>query len=174
VTDGDLEVMSLDVEPSEPTTTAPRRRRWPWVVVGAVLVVFLLVPVAAVGLVYATHPRDERAYINNLHQFTKGPAWDQIWQKGDAFVIAEGDRACGWLSEQPYAGLRHDAQFQDGYMARRWWRFEKGSADPLWFAENGGSGAPIWWLATRAWNYLCPASWYLHKPHYPFGDPYSD
>ena len=80
------------------------------VVVLGVVVLVTLVGAAWVGAVNLKNSRDESAFIKNLDHSVSGNLCEScpiIWKfppVDDDFLIAEGDRACAWLQDQPYPG----------------------------------------------------------------------
>lgn len=119
--------------------------------------------VAVIGAVTVTHPRDEAAYLRYVHRYGDyhgKPASDQVPVE---HLIAAGDRACDWLARQPMALWRTGPHFRfpalmAGYQAEM---------------SQRDRALPRATLA-GAWEYLCPATKELRKPHYVLTSPPGD
>ncbi|MCW3817893.1 hypothetical protein ONA91_25925 [Micromonospora sp. DR5-3] len=124
----------------------------------------LAVPVAVLG-VHVTHPRDEDEYLAHLKQYGDLQS-DRPLEvlPPTADLIAEGDAACDWLREQPYALWRHDPDYRESAVFARYLR-NLGDRSPKWGDALPGLGS----VAGAAWGYLCPADWELRQPRrHPF------
>lgn len=136
-------------------------------VAGGLAVGLLLVGALAIAAVELTHPRNEAAYIDYMR--TYGGAASPINNPPSAAaLIAEGDRACGWLGGQPWALWRTSDQYrilsvQDRYNQQTAGHTAPGLVNP----DRLG-------IAAGAWAYLCPAAMELRKPHFIFSDPHQD
>ncbi|MFI0795801.1 hypothetical protein ACH4OY_24425 [Micromonospora rubida] len=124
-------------------------------------------PVAVLG-VHALHPRDEDGYLAYLKQYGDPHSYDPVPvlpPAGD--LIAEGDAACSWMREQPYALWRADSQY---HFQAVFGRYLRHAADrPL---SWGGAIPKQEQVTAAAWAYLCPADWELREPRRrPFAPP---
>jgi hypothetical protein len=95
------------------------------VVVLGVVVLVTLVGAGWVVSVDVENSRDERAFIQKLDHSVRGnlcAGCPMIWKFppiDDDFLIAEGDRACAWLHDQPYPWWSRAERFTfDGLMRR--------------------------------------------------------
>lgn len=138
----------------------------------AVIVTGLALGLAnVVVVVHVTHPRDEGAYLEYLRLYGRGEQTgttdtdftdDPITLPAIPALLAEGDRACGWLSHQGYALWRTDQSHRQAALYQRYEGSRHNSAQPWAGDPQRYSVVPA------AWRYLCPATWQLHKPHYVF------
>jgi hypothetical protein len=133
----------------------------------------ILVALALVAIVvgeHATHPRDEDAYIAYLHGDYDADAGQTQEAVGElpptTALVAEGDRACNWLGDQPTALWRTSNDYRFPALMARYRHAVRGS-ELTW----GDAPPDHYTVATAAWAHLCPATWQLHKPHYVFSDP---
>lgn len=127
-----------------------------------------LVIVAALGLVVllVTHPRNESAYLTYL----KDCGGDGIHGAGIDILpprdqlLAEGDRACQRLGEQPRAlghvDGNHVGAFAPRYDADR-------AGEPLPWGEEPPAVNRV---AVAAWEHLCPDVWRVVGPVHLFQD----
>ena len=123
---------------------------------------------AAVFGVKVAHPRDEDGYLAYLAQYgdpdTSGPV-PVLPPAAD--LIAEGDAACDWLGEQPYALWRTDPTYRYSALYDRHRQNDAGR-EPRWGTAPPGTGN----VTTAAWSYLCAAEWELRQPrHRPWAPP---
>ncbi|MEU2614648.1 hypothetical protein ABZ570_24160 [Micromonospora sp. NPDC007271] len=134
------------------------------VVLGLAVAGLLAVPVAVLG-VHVTHPRDEDGYLTYLKQYGDRQSDEPLQVlPPTADLIAEGDTACDWLREQPYALWRHDAKYGEVAIHQRYLR-HVGDRSPKWGNALPGLGS----VAGAAWGYLCPADRELRQPRrHPF------
>ena len=107
------------------------------------------------GVIHAAYAADIPAATDAASQFTTPPG----------AMIAAGDRACHWLSAQPYAGLRTSASFRVSALVDRY--VTTAPSGTLGWSGYPDSGA----VTSSAWAYLCPGTMELHKPHWLFGAP---
>jgi hypothetical protein len=139
------------------------RARW---IVTWVVAALVLLPVAFVAGIFVTHPRDEAQFIGELNNASFPQVWTSFVDSHDAdFLIYEGDRACTWLSSQPYGLLRSAQKYQltdvlDRYLAET-------KQDDEWTIGDNFAGRRV--VATSAWNHLCAATRLVHQPYRPFG-----
>ncbi len=150
--------------------------KWLLRLVLLVVVPTLVVAVAGAAWVFNvkyTHPRNADAFIERLDNTY--PA--DLCQKGtkacnepvssfapieDEFLIAEGDRACDWLAEQPYPWLSQDPRFAlRGLVAR--YKKENPAARNDW-TRGRLRPADRDVVVTQAWDDLCGAEWTLREP----------
>lgn len=90
----------------------------------------------------------------------------------DDFLIAEGDRACAWLEDQPYPLWRRGERFSfDGLISR--YRRENPMDDALWRGQSLRPGMRAT-VVGAAWRDLCGDAWALREPRNPFNRPPSD
>lgn len=143
----------------------------------------LVLPGAGLAAVHLTHPRDTTAYLGYLEEYKTGSyaispdgIVGTLDEAGDVVpfqhshptpetLIAAGDRACDWLSRQPYAGVRTGDQFRVSALGRRFQADRRASAVP-WPGVPDDS-----LVQAGAWTHLCPATLWLHKPHWVFERP---
>ncbi|WFE38087.1 hypothetical protein [Micromonospora sp. WMMD998] len=140
-----------------------------WVMVGLAVAGVLAVPVAVLG-VHVTHPRDEDGYLAYLRQYGNRQSDEPLRVlPPTADLIAEGDAACDWLREQPYALWRHDRRYREMVVYQRYLT-QVGDRPPRWGNELPDQDS----VTGGAWHHLCPADWELRQPRWhPFA-PKSD
>ncbi|MEU7172822.1 hypothetical protein ABZ949_15220 [Micromonospora tulbaghiae] len=81
-----------------------------WVVSVLAGTALFAVPVTVVG-VHVAHPRNESGYLVHLEQYgDRQNDRPLALMPPTADLVAEGDAACDWLREQPYALWRHAAR----------------------------------------------------------------
>jgi hypothetical protein len=121
-------------------------------VIGLAVAVVLAGPVVVFG-VHVTHPRDEDGYLAYLARYgdpdTAGPV-PALPPTAD--LIAEGDAACDWLREQPFALWRTNPECRYPALYGRYRRHDAGRV-PRWGTAPPGTGN----ATTAAWHYLCAA-----------------
>ncbi|MFI5834709.1 hypothetical protein ACIA5A_13635 [Micromonospora sp. NPDC051300] len=129
------------------------------IVCGLALAGVLALPVAVLG-VHVAHPRDEDGYLAHLKQYGDRQT-DQPLRvlPPTADLVAEGDAACDWLREQPYALWRHDARYGELAVYERYLD-EVGDRPPTW----GAALPDLRSVTGGAWTYLCPADRELREP----------
>lgn len=153
----------------------PRRRTRARRLLAGLVGLTVLLALVGVWQFRAHHPRDEVAYVAYLRQF---PGAVEVGENGDVdaalaaasrfttgpnALVAAGDHACTWLSQQPYAGLRSGPRFRVAALSDRYLRTSP---------TRGWTGYPDSFAVTAgAWAYLCPGTLDLHKPHWLFGAP---
>ncbi len=152
-----------------------------------ILLLLVALPVLAGGAYVinarASNPRDEDAFIRRLgSQFVSGGCndktkacrtWDSTFEAvDDAFLIAEGDKACAWLEQQPYPWWRRGDEFSfEGLISRY------GKENPINRSDWTQGRLRIELrrvVVARAWNDLCGAEWNLREPKNPFNKPPAD
>ncbi|MEU1840297.1 hypothetical protein [Micromonospora chersina] len=135
-----------------------------WVILGLAVAGVLAVPVAVLG-VHVTHRRDEDRYLAYLTQYGDRQSDEPLQVlPPTADLIAEGDLACDWLREQPYALWRHDPQYRELAIYQRYLE-QVGDRSPKW----GNTLPDLRSVTGAAWNYLCPADRELRQPRrHPF------
>jgi hypothetical protein len=152
--------------------------RWLRRLLVVVLGVVVLVTFGGAGWVVSVdveNSRDERAFIQNLDRSVRGnlcAGCPMIWKfppVDDDFLIAEGDRACAWLHDQPYPWWSRAARFTFDRLMRRYL-----AANPVSKAAwSEGTLRPghrsI--VVGEAWHELCGDAWEMHEPHNPFNRP---
>ena len=127
--------------------------------VGLAVAGVLAAPATVLG-VHVTHRRDEHGYLAYLKQYgdphSDGPV-PVLPPAAD--LLGEGDAACDWMREQPYALWRTDSQYHFPAVYKR---YEQHVADrsPSWGTDLPEMGPVI----AGAWAYLCPAEWELRQP----------
>ena len=154
--------------------------RWLKRILLGVLSLIILVALMGAGWVMKVnleHSRDEGAFIEGLAYeksaackgCQKHPTFAAV---DDDFLIAEGDRACAWLGEQPYPLWRRGDQYSTGELTDRYVA-EVPASDEEW---SGGLLEPQDRVAVvySAWDYLCGEAQELREPHNPFTRPPSD
>ena len=138
---------------------ACRMRTRSRVALGVVIAGILALPAAVLG-VHIAHPRDERGYLTYLRQYGD-PSSDRPLPAlpPTAELLTEGDAACDWMREQPFALWRTDDQYHHQVVHHRYLRHVEGGS-PSWGGTLPGLGS----VAVAAWAYLCPADWELRQP----------
>lgn len=96
-------------------------------------------------------PRDEALFVEHVSEFFDGrvPERPRLRVNQIDALVAEGDRACGWLAGKP-------AQFDDAF---RPWRlyFQEMPASPDWpFPEGDPADTARGVVVYDAWAFLCP------------------
>ncbi|MFF4892932.1 hypothetical protein [Micromonospora chersina] len=135
-----------------------------WGMLGLAVAGVLAVPVTVLG-VHVTHPRDEDGYLAYLKQYGDRQSDEPLQVlPPTADLIAEGDVACDWLREQPYALWRHDPQYRELAIYQRYLE-QVGDRSPKW----GNALPDLGSVTGAAWNNLCPADRELRQPRrHPF------
>ncbi|MFC8851016.1 MULTISPECIES: hypothetical protein [unclassified Micromonospora] len=129
------------------------------VVLGLVVAAVLAVPVTVVG-VHVVHPRDEDGYLAYLKRYGD-PNSDAPLPvlPPAADLLAEGDAACDWMREQPYALWRTEPQYHSVAVHERYLQHIAGRS-PSW----GADPPEIALVVAGAWAHLCPADRELRQP----------
>jgi hypothetical protein len=136
-----------------------------WIIAGALAAVVLL-PLVFVAGIYATHPRDESAFVGTLHNASFPDVWTTfVDAHDDKFLITEGDRACEWLKAQPMALTRTSPRFEMANVLDRYLTETQENRD--WIVGEGFAARRL--VAVAAWNNLCEATLLMHRPYRPFG-----
>ncbi|MEU7574244.1 hypothetical protein [Micromonospora sp. NPDC049240] len=137
-----------------------RTRRHLRTVLGLAVAGVLAVALTVVLGVHVTHPRDEDGYLAYLRQYGDRQSDEPLpTLPPTADLIAEGDAACGWLREQPYALWRHDRRYRELVVHQRYLD-HLGDRAPRW-----GSALPdLASVAGAAWSHLCAADRELRQP----------
>jgi hypothetical protein len=123
----------------------------------------LVCSVAAIlglGAVLMTHPRNEQSYLAYVSTYGDYRGRPVAALPPSATLVAAGDRACAWLDHQPVALWRTGSSWRVSSLFGRYKH-----------AISAADAALPRSVVPGAWAYLCPASLYLHKPHYVFGSP---
>jgi hypothetical protein len=128
-----------------------------------------------VASVKADNSRDEATFIRNLDHSVRGnlcAGCPMLWKLApvdDDLLIAEGDRACDWLRDQPYPWWSRAERFTyDGLMSR--YLATHPVPDATW---STGTLRPEYRsiVVGEAWHELCGDTFELHQPHNPFNRP---
>jgi hypothetical protein len=131
----------------------------------ATVIVVLFVAGTMVAL-WIKYPRDERAFLHHVHR----SVWDEGWVfdgADDAFLLAEGEKACTWLQDQPFAWWRRGAEWSN--QARITQYLDQTAVDgDEWSFSGGDLQDKRAVVAAQAWLRLCGASMELREPHNPF------
>jgi hypothetical protein len=147
------------------------------IVAASSVTALVLVLAGTVIVVHVKHPRDESAYFEYLRLYGRG---EQTGTTATDFtdapielpaipaLLAEGDRACAWLSHQSFALWRTDPSHRVDAMYERYVASRHDATQP-WEGDPQRDS-----VVAAAWQYLCPATRELHKPHYAFSSPPSD
>lgn len=134
--------------------TAVRAIGW----VGLLVTLGLIVAIVAV---FAQHPRDEPAYLTDVHRYGnpqhRVPADDL---PPDEVLVAIGDRACDWLARQEPALWRRADRFQ---LATRATAYSAASGDTASLVASGLRPESVY---LEAWDNLCPGTREIAEPHY--------
>ncbi|MFI6133142.1 hypothetical protein [Micromonospora sp. NPDC051141] len=136
-----------------------RTRRHLRTVLGLAVAGVLAVPLTVLG-VHVTYPRDEDGYLALLRQYGDRQSGEPLRTlPPTADLIAEGDAACEWLREQPYALWRHDRRYREMVVYQHYLD-QVGDRPPRW-----GSALPdLASVAGAAWSHLCAADRELRQP----------
>ena len=145
------------------------------VVALGLVVMLALLSAGWVVTVNVSYSRDEAAFIDNLDHSVRGNLCEgcrMIWKfppVDDDFLIAEGDRACAWLKDQPYPWWRRSEKFTYSGLMHRYL-----TTNPVSKAEwSAGTLRPDYrsFVVGEAWHELCGEAWTLREPHNPFNRP---
>lgn len=136
-------------------------------IVGGLAVIAALIGAGWIVNVYRTHPRNESGYIAYLQTYGIDNT-PTAHLPARALLITEGDRACDWLGGQTWALWRTTPQYRIGNLELRY----TGEVDGR--QTGWGSTPDRASITSAAWNYLCPATLELRKPHFIFSDPHPD
>lgn len=126
------------------------------IVLGLAVAGVLAAPVTLLG-VHVTHPRDEDSYLAYLKQYGGMESRPLPVLPPTADLLAEGDAACDWMREQPYALWRTGPEFRHLPLHQRYLR-HVGDRSPSW-----GSHPRVGTVTAAAWEHLCPAEWELRQ-----------
>jgi len=129
----------------------------------------LVLPMLFVAGLYITHPRDEDQFMAAMSRSDYPEDWQKfVAEQGEAFFLAEGDRACRWLSDQSVAGFStSDAASLHARMDR--YLDETSNVDPAWkLPHTNFNGRRL--VASAGWNNLCEATLLVHQPYNPWRD----
>ena len=134
-----------------------------------VLVVLLASMVVVAGgtviAVYFTHPRNDEAYLDNLHTFGTSDAWDKAFSvQTDGYFVMEGEDACDWLSEQGLALWRTDEWFELDALTLRYAATADLQDADLWGSMKAAKSARQR-IARSAFADICGATYEFHRPH---------
>lgn len=137
-----------------------------WIIAGVVAAVVLL-PMVFVAGIYVTHPRKEGQFIGELHNSSLPDVWTSfVGDHDDKFLIEEGDRACHWLSDQPYALFSNASRYQLASLMERY--LAETQEAPDW--DFDGHFSPRRLVAAAAWSHLCEATVLVHRTYRPFAE----
>jgi hypothetical protein len=137
-----------------------------WIVAGVVAAIVLL-PMVFVAGIFVLHPRSENQFIGELHNDTLPEVWTSfVDQHDEGFLIDEGDRACRWLSDQPFALFSNARRYQLASLMERY--LAETQEDPGW--DFDGRFSPRRLVAAAAWSHLCEATVLVHRPIHPWGN----
>jgi hypothetical protein len=128
-------------------------------VAGWIGLVCSLALMVALSAVLVSHPRDERGYLAYVSRFGNYNG-QRLDLPPRTALVAAGDRACAWLDHQQYALWRTDVSLRVDSLFRRYSH-----------ASSAADHALPRSVVPGAWAYLCPGSFYLHKPHHVFTRP---
>jgi hypothetical protein len=136
------------------------------------LVVSLLGVLAVAGLVLkvrSDHPRSETDFFHGLRGLSVGGR--QAFEPIDhGFLLAEGDKACDWLRDQPYPLWRGDDRFRFSEMLNRYGREHPPSKEDWTQGDLDPHFRQI--LVVSAWVNLCGDARELRRT--PFNGPATD
>lgn len=149
---------------------------WRWLLVRVIAASVVLAVVSVVGvvaLVRSQHPRDEQTFLYYVgYSSSTNGEWD-LEGVDERFVVAEGDRACRWLQDQPYALYRRGGRWAHPAVLARYLH-EAGAPAEQWTRGPRAPGFYRQVIAGQAWANLCGADWELRETHNPFNRPPSD
>jgi hypothetical protein len=149
--------------------------RWLRRVLVGVLALVVLVTLLSAGWVVKVkleNSRDEGAFIHDLDRSARGNecmGCKITWlfrPVDDDFLLAEGDRACAWLHDQPYPWASRADRFTFSGLTDRYLATNPVSAT-AWSAGTLRPGLRGLVVA-EAWNELCGEAWELREPRNPF------
>lgn len=133
----------------------------------------LVLPMLFVAGIYITHPRNEGRFMAAMERADFPDDWQAfVADRGEDFLLTEGDRACDWLSDQSFALLNgSDSVSLQNRMNR--YLDETSNVNAAWvLSETTFDGRRL--AAAAGWNYLCEATLLVHQPYNVFGDPGGD
>ncbi|WP_174527761.1 hypothetical protein [Micromonospora maritima] len=137
------------------------------VALGVAVAGALVAPATVLGA-HLAHPRDVDGYLAYLERYGD-PGSDRPVPvlPPAADLVAEGEVACDWMRDQPYALWRTDSRYHFQAVYERYEQHVAGRS-PRWGAALPGMTS----VATAAWAHLCPAEWELRQPRRrPFAPP---
>jgi hypothetical protein len=140
-----------------------------------VLVVMLASLVVIAGgtviTVYLTHPRDDAAFLANLHGAGKSDGWDNAFSiQTDAYFVMQAEDACTWLSEQDMALWRTGAWYELPAVSDRYGLTADEQDYDLWGSIKEAKAAREM-IAQYAFTNVCGATYEFHRPHDLWRDP---
>jgi hypothetical protein len=140
-----------------------------------ILVVMLSSLVVVAGgtviTVYLTHPRDDAAYLANLHRAGTSDGWDNAFSvQTDAYFVMQAEDACAWLSDQDMALWRTEPWYELPTVAKRYGLTADEQDTDLWGSIKEAKSARET-IAQYAFTDICGATYEFHRPHYLWRDP---
>jgi hypothetical protein len=128
--------------------------------IGWVGVILTTAIAVALALVLYSHPRDEGAFLTYVHRYGNYHGHPNDFSASDSALLRGGDDACEWLAHRRPALWRTGDRFRLSSLFEAYNRQMSATDRALPNAVLPG-----------AWEYLCPGTKYLVKPHYVFSDP---
>jgi hypothetical protein len=136
------------------------------VLVGALASMLALVAGTALT-VYFTHPRDDAAFLADLHRTGMSKSWDKAFSiQTDAYFVLQGEDACDWLADQGMALWRTNEFWQLNAVTRRYALTADLQDADLWGTMRDARRARSQ-IARYAFDSICGASYVFHQPHAP-------
>jgi hypothetical protein len=129
----------------------------------------VLLTAGALVAMWVKYPRDEEKFLLYVHK----SIWDEANNKwvfkdaDDAFLLAEGDKACDWLGDESFALWRGGAEWSNQARLTQYLD-ESAVVGSEWSFGGGVPDRKREAVATRAWLYLCGSSMELRETHNPF------
>ena len=114
----------------------------------------------ALALVLSNHPRDEGAFLKYVHRYGNYHGHPKDLDVSDSALVAGGDDACQWLAHRRPALWHTGDHYRLPSLFTAYSRHMSAVDHALPKAVLPG-----------AWEYLCPGTKYLVKPHFVFTDP---
>ena len=124
-----------------------------------------------VGILYASHPRDEPAFLRAMENSWNKELRTSI-EKSPEQVVGEGDRSCAWLEGQRWAvpdlsgDVSGDVTGDD--LLTRYSRETRGD-ERLSFSAH--RDRMVRYIAFTAWRDLCGVTFELRHTHHPLVSP---
>jgi hypothetical protein len=135
------------------------------IVLVGVLASMLAVAAGTVLTVYFTHPRDDAAYLADLHRTATTRAWDKAFSvQTDAYFVMQGEDACDWLSDQGLALWRADEFWELEQVSLRYAETADLDDASLWGTMRDAQKARAQ-IARHAFENICGATYEFHRPH---------
>jgi hypothetical protein len=134
------------------------------VLVGALASMLALIGGTALT-VYFTHPRDDAAFLANLHRTGTSTSWEKAFSvQTDAYFVLQGEDACDWLGDQGLALWRTEDFWQLDAVTGRYAETADLQDADLWGSMPAAKRARSQ-VARYAFDSICGATYVFHQPH---------